>query len=379
MQASRRVWERSSNLGLLQRGLPSTTSTIASPSVPRSMGSPSLDPPTRCNRGGVSCIVSSPPRVPEALQGKRSPYSPCGNRPASDWIGGSLDNRRHELNSSTIRGPAARWCIGLIRGVPLESWCGLQATEGQHDGIIVRGLVKRFGRILAVDNLDLDVEPGSVVGFLGHNGAGKTTSMRMICGVLPPTRGSIRVGGHDLQANPSGAAGIIGYLPEGSPLYPELRVLEYLRFRSRLYSLQDPVGSIDRAVDRCGLRDVVTRPIGQLSRGYRQRVGLAAAILHDPAVLVLDEPTSGLDPLQVIEVRQLIEELSEDRTILLSTHVLQEVEAICDRVILLARGRLVAQGDLASLRSEAGMESASLEDLFVSLTAKAFSSGGSVS
>ncbi len=261
----------------------------------------------------------------------------------------------------------------------MESWCGLQATEGQHDGIIVRGLVKRFGRILAVDNLDLDVEPGSVVGFLGHNGAGKTTSMRMICGVLPPTRGSIRVGGHDLQANPSGAAGIIGYLPEGSPLYPELRVLESLRFRSRLYSLQDPVGSIDRAVDRCGLRDVVTRPIGQLSRGYRQRVGLAAAILHDPAVLVLDEPTSGLDPLQVIEVRQLIEELSEDRTILLSTHVLQEVEAICDRVILLARGRLVAQGDLASLRSEAGMESASLEDLFVSLTAKAFSSGGSVS
>ncbi|MEE3001389.1 MAG: ABC transporter ATP-binding protein [Planctomycetota bacterium] len=255
----------------------------------------------------------------------------------------------------------------------------MQSTQGQHGGIIARGLVKRFGRIVAVDNLSLDVEPGSVVGFLGHNGAGKTTSMRMICGVLPPSEGSIQVGGHDLQTHRGRAARIVGYLPEGSPLYPEMRVAEYLLFRSRLYVLPNPAGAISRAVDRCGLSEVVNRPIGHLSRGYRQRVGLAAAILHDPAVLVLDEPTSGLDPLQVIEVRQLIEELSADRTILLSTHVLQEVEAICDRVILLARGRLVAEGDLPSLRRESGMEDASLEDLFVALTAKAFSEEGVVS
>lgn len=261
----------------------------------------------------------------------------------------------------------------------MESWTGLQATQGQHCGIIARGLVKRFGRIIAVDNLDLDVEPGSVVGFLGHNGAGKTTSMRMICGVLPPSEGSIQVGGHDLQVHPDRAARIVGYLPEGSPLYPEMRVMEYLRFRARLYALPDPVGSIARAVDRCGLAEAIGRPIGHLSRGYRQRVGLAAAILHDPAVLVLDEPTSGLDPLQVIEVRQLIEELSADRTILLSTHVLQEVEAICDRVLLIARGQLVAEGDLPSLRRESGMEDASLEDLFVALTAKAFSGEDTVS
>lgn len=255
----------------------------------------------------------------------------------------------------------------------------VQATVGQHRGIIIRGLVKRFGRIVAVDDLDLDVEPGSVVGFLGHNGAGKTTSMRMICGVLPPSKGSIQVGGYDLKTHRRQAARIVGYLPEGSPLYPEMRVMEYLQFRSRLYALSNSAQSISKAMDRCGLAEVAGRPIGHLSRGYRQRVGLAAAILHDPSVLVLDEPTSGLDPLQVIEVRQLIKELSADCTILLSTHVLQEVEAICDRIILLARGRLVAEGDLSSLRREAGMEDASLEDLFLALTAKAFAVEGVVS
>ena len=257
----------------------------------------------------------------------------------------------------------------------------VQATQGQvrgtigHAGIIARGLSKRFGRLQAVDGIDLDFEPGAVIGFLGHNGAGKTTTMRMLCGVLPPTSGTISVGGYDLRTHGRAAARVVGYLPEGSPLYPELRVHEYLAFRARLYGITQPAHAIDSAMDRCGLNDARARIIGHLSKGFRQRVGLAAAILHDPRVLVLDEPTSGLDPLQVIEVRSLIHDLAADRTIMLSTHVLSEVEAICDRVVLMARGRVVAEGDLPSLRAQAGEADASLESMFVEFTARAFSVG----
>jgi ABC-2 type transport system ATP-binding protein len=242
-----------------------------------------------------------------------------------------------------------------------------------HAGIIGRGLTKRFGTLLAVDHVDLDFKPGAVVGFLGHNGAGKTTTMRMLCGVLPPTAGDAFVGGFDLQSNAQASARVVGYLPEGSPLYPELRVREYLGFRAKLYGVTNAAAAIESAIDRCGLVGADHRIIGQLSKGFRQRVGLAASILHDPKVLILDEPTSGLDPLQVIEVRALIASLAADRTILLSTHVLSEAEAICDQIVLMARGRIIAQGNLSSLRAEVGSADASLETLFVEFTARAFS------
>ena len=242
-----------------------------------------------------------------------------------------------------------------------------------HAGIIGHGLSKRFGTLVAVDQVDLDFEPGAVVGFLGHNGAGKTTTMRMLCGVLPPTSGSASVGGFNLRTHRRAAARVVGYLPEGSPLYPEMRVREYLDFRAKLYGIDNTAAAIASAVDRCGLTGSDQRIIGQLSKGFRQRVGLAASILHDPKVLILDEQTSGLDPLQVIEVRSLIQSLAADRTIMLSTHVLSEVEAICDRVVLMARGRIIAQGDLPTLRAEVGFPEASLETLFVEFTARAFS------
>lgn len=244
-------------------------------------------------------------------------------------------------------------------------------------GIEVQGLVKQFGPVTAVESASFQIQPGEIVGLLGHNGAGKTTTMRMICGVLPPTAGVITVAGYDIVTHRRQAAARVGYLPESSPLYPEMRVREYLGFRARLYGVQDAKAAIEKSVDRCGLEAASSRLIGQLSRGYRQRVGLAAAILHDPEVLVLDEATSGLDPLQVIEVRKLIEELSSDRTILLSTHVLSEVETICDRVVLFARGRVVAEGDLETLRSRSKSGAgASLEDVFVELTAQAFLEAG---
>lgn len=256
-----------------------------------------------------------------------------------------------------------------------------RSSDGESTGskgIRVEGLVKRFGPVVAVESVSFGIQPGEIVGLLGHNGAGKTTTMRMICGVLPPTAGSITVAGYDIVTHRRQAAASIGYLPESSPLYPEMRVREYLVFRARLYGVSDPRSAIERSMERCGLETASSRLIGQLSRGFRQRVGLAAAILHDPAVLILDEATSGLDPLQVIEVRKLIEELSSDRTILISTHVLSEVEAICDRVVLFARGRVVAEGDLDSLRSRSKSgANASLEDVFVELTAKAFLESGS--
>ena len=241
------------------------------------------------------------------------------------------------------------------------------------DGVRVQGLSKRFGPVTAVESASFRIKRGEIVGMLGHNGAGKTTTMRMICGVLPPTSGRVEVAGFDIVSQRRKAAARIGYLPESSPLYPEMRVREYLDFRARLYDVDDAGAAIESAMTRCGLEAASSRLIGQLSRGYRQRVGLAATILHDPDVLVLDEATSGLDPLQVIEVRRLIEELAAERTILISTHVLREVETICDRIILFARGRVVAEGDLDTLRAQSKSgAAASLEDVFVELTAQAF-------
>ena len=221
--------------------------------------------------------------------------------------------------------------------------------------IAARRLTKKFGQTTAVDSVDFDIPAGDVVGFLGPNGAGKTTTIRMICGYLHPTAGHVTVGGLDVTQHSYEVRRQIGYLPESAPSYPEMRVAEYLRFRAGLFGLRrrDRRGAIGFALKRCWLEDVQRRPIHQLSKGYRQRVGLAAALLHSPAVLILDEPTAGLDPSQIQEVRGLIRELAGEHTILLSTHILPEVELTCTRIIVLAGGQVRAAGSIDELRAKA--------------------------
>lgn len=221
--------------------------------------------------------------------------------------------------------------------------------------ILAQGLSKRFGRFQAVDSADFAIPAGRVVGFLGPNGAGKTTTIRMIAGYLPPTAGVVQVDGLDVARHHRAVRQRVGYLPEAAPLYVEMRVEEFLKFRARLYGIERSKRkrSIDLALRRCSLEDVRRRPIHQLSKGYRQRVGLAAAIVHQPPVLILDEPTVGLDPTQIREVRALIRELAGRHTILLSTHILPEVELTCDHIIMIARGRIRAQGTIDDLRTAA--------------------------
>lgn len=223
--------------------------------------------------------------------------------------------------------------------------------------IEAQGLSRRYGALLAVDAISFRVERGCVAGLLGPNGAGKTTTIRMLTGYLPPSAGSANVAGIDVVRQPVEARRRVGYLPESTPLYAEMRVADYLRFRADLSGVRRRTvrEAVDRVIDRCALGEVRRRPIRQLSKGYRQRVGLAAAIVHDPLVLVLDEPTSGLDPGQVIEFRQLIRGLAVDRTIILSTHVLPEAEAMCDEVILIRAGRVAARGTIAELASRLGL------------------------
>lgn len=221
--------------------------------------------------------------------------------------------------------------------------------------IEARNLSKKFGRIAAVDSIDFDIPKGQVVGFLGPNGAGKSTTIRMIAGYLPPTSGRVVVDGLDVVENRLAVQSRIGYLPEAAPSYGEMRVVEFLKFRAKIFGIERAKrnAAIDLAIKRCWLNDVCKRPIHQLSKGYRQRVGLAAALLHQPPVLILDEPTVGLDPSQIREVRGLIRELSGKHTVLLSTHMLPEVELSCDRIIMIARGRVRAQGTIDELRNSA--------------------------
>jgi ABC-2 type transport system ATP-binding protein len=216
----------------------------------------------------------------------------------------------------------------------------------------VKNLSRRFGDFTAVDDLSFEVGDGEIVGILGPNGAGKTTTIRMITGFLPPTRGGVRLEGRDLLGEGATARRHLGYLPENVALYPEMRVDEYLAYRARLVGLgRDAARSaIGVATERCLLADVRRQIIGTLSKGYRQRVGLAAAIVHRPKVLVLDEPTVGLDPRQIIAIRDLIRDLGAERTLLLSTHILPEVELLCRRVLIIDRGRIVGQGTPESLR-----------------------------
>jgi ABC-2 type transport system ATP-binding protein len=217
--------------------------------------------------------------------------------------------------------------------------------------IEVEGLTKDYGSVVAVRDVSFSVGRGEVVGFLGPNGAGKSTTLRILAGFLGATSGKVRVAGHDIAEESLLARASLGYMPEAAPLYPELRVREYLEFRARLKRVPraKQKASIARALERASLKDVAETTVGHLSKGYRQRVGLADALVADPPLLILDEPTAGLDPNQVREVRTLIKELASDHTVLLSTHILSEVEATCQRALVIDRGRLVAQGTLEEL------------------------------
>jgi ABC-2 type transport system ATP-binding protein len=217
--------------------------------------------------------------------------------------------------------------------------------------IQVQDLTKRYGTTLAVDGISFEVERGEVVGFLGPNGAGKTTTMRILTCYMPATSGRVTVAGHEVFGDSLEVRRNIGYLPEGVPLYPEMRVREYLMHRARIKSVpaRDRKKRVEYVMDRCNITDVERKLIGSLSKGYRQRVGLAEALVHDPAVLVLDEPTIGLDPNQIRQVRRLIRDLSEKHTVLLSTHILPEVEMVCGRVIIIHNGKLVFQDRMANI------------------------------
>ncbi len=220
----------------------------------------------------------------------------------------------------------------------------------------VQEVSKSYGRFQAVTGVSFALEAGEIAGLLGPNGAGKTTTIRMITGFLPPDRGAITVCGHDTVSASIEARRRIGYLPESAPLHPEMTPRGYLAFRAALYGMprRGRAAAIGRVIERCWLGDVANKRIGKLSKGYRQRVGLASALLHDPKVLVLDEPTNALDPTQVRETRGLIGELARDRVVLLSSHILSEVEIVCSRVIVMARGRIRADGTPAGLTRSRG-------------------------
>jgi ABC-2 type transport system ATP-binding protein len=224
--------------------------------------------------------------------------------------------------------------------------------------ISVNDLTKVFGQTLAVDRISFEVSKGQVVGFLGPNGAGKSTTMRMLTCYIPPTSGTATVNGFDIFHQSEHVRENLGYLPENVPLYTEMKVEEYLDFRGRLRKMDRPNRRkrIDYVLERCWLGNVRRRTIGHLSKGYRQRVGLADSLLHNPAVLILDEPTVGLDPTQIRETRKLIRDLGGEHTMLLSTHILPEVEAVCTHVVVIAGGRIAAQGTPDQLRASRRMQ-----------------------
>jgi ABC-2 type transport system ATP-binding protein len=231
--------------------------------------------------------------------------------------------------------------------------------------IRVQSLTKIYGRQKAVDDISFNAEPG-VLGFLGPNGAGKSTTMKILTCFIPQTSGTASVCGFDVITRPLDVRRHIGYLPESNPLYLDMYVKESLGFIAGIHKIQEPEKRISRIIEQTGLGPEQYKKIGQLSKGYRQRVGLAQAILHDPDVLILDEPTSGLDPNQLIGIRQLILDLGKTKTIILSTHIMQEVEAVCNKVIIINKGKIVADDTLQNLRSE--NNDSTLEQIFISLT-----------
>lgn len=218
--------------------------------------------------------------------------------------------------------------------------------------IKVQSLTKVYGTQRAVDNISFEVNKGEIIGFLGPNGAGKSTTMKILTGYIPATEGIAEVNGFDVRTSPMQVKTHIGYLPEHNPLYLDMYVKEFLDFAGSLYGLKGRTLhiKIDETIERVGLGLEKHKKIGQLSKGYRQRVGLAQALIHNPDVLILDEPTTGLDPNQLVEIRDLIKNVGKDKTVIFSTHIMQEVEAICDRVVIINKGKIVADGTLSELK-----------------------------
>ena len=233
--------------------------------------------------------------------------------------------------------------------------------------ISVRNLSKHYDAQKAVDSISFEAKPGRILGFLGPNGAGKSTTMRTLTGYLTPTAGEAEVSSNDIIRQPIEAKKRIGYLPENTPLYPDMYVKEFLRFVGETYALSNLSNRIDEVIKLVGLTPEQHKKIGMLSKGYRQRVGLAQAIIHNPEVLILDEPTSGLDPNQLVDIRALIKELGKNKTVIISTHIMQEVEAICDDIIIINKGQIVANNSLKGIKKAHNQES--LEDIFRKLTA----------
>lgn len=230
--------------------------------------------------------------------------------------------------------------------------------------IEIKNLVKKYGNHVAVDNLSLTVELGKIYGFLGPNGAGKSTTMNMITGFLGPSEGTIKINGYDIFEEPEKAKKCIGYLPEIPPLYMDMTVLEFLNFAAQLKGIKktEQKQCVEEAMELTKLSDMQTRMIRNLSKGYRQRVGLAQAVLGFPEIVILDEPTVGLDPIQIIEIRELIKELGKTHTVILSSHILSEIEAVCDYIFIISKGKLVASDSIENLTKER-----TLEETFISL------------
>lgn len=232
--------------------------------------------------------------------------------------------------------------------------------------IQVEGLSKTYGQQKAVDKISFRAVPGKVLGFLGPNGAGKSTTMKMLTGYLQPTSGSANLGGFDTQLQSLEVRRILGYLPENTPLYTDMYVREFLSFVADTYQLAKPELKVKEVIERVGLGDEQHKKISMLSKGYKQRVGLAQAIIHDPQILILDEPTTGLDPNQLTDIRELIRNLGRDKTVILSTHIMQEVEALCDQVVIINKGKIVADSNLTALKTK--HQTDSLEEIFRLLT-----------
>jgi ABC-2 type transport system ATP-binding protein len=232
--------------------------------------------------------------------------------------------------------------------------------------IKIQNLSKIYGQQRAVDDISFEVNKGEIVGFLGPNGAGKSTTMKILTGYIPATSGTAEVNGMDVKKKPKAVKRSIGYLPEHNPLYLDMYVREFLEFVGSMYDLKGNSlkNRVEEVIELVGLSLEKAKKIGQLSKGYRQRVGIAQAFIHDPEVLILDEPTTGLDPNQLIEIRGLIKQIGQNKTVIFSTHIMQEVEAICDRVIIINRGKIVADGNLNELK-----QGKNIEDVFRELTA----------
>lgn len=221
--------------------------------------------------------------------------------------------------------------------------------------IIVENITKQYGTQKAVDDVSFNVKTGEILGFLGPNGAGKSTTMKAITCFIAPNKGEIKVGDFSIHEHPDDIKKNIGYLPENNPLYPEMPVIDYLSYVGRLHGIEKSKikEQILKMVNVCGLEGEKHKKIGELSKGYKQRVGLAQALIHDPQVLILDEPTTGLDPNQIVEIRELIREIGKEKTVILSSHILAEVEATCDRILIINKGKIVADGTPAELRGQA--------------------------